>query len=142
MKKNILFLCTGNSCRSQIAEGFGKRFHADKFNFFSAGTKTHGLNPNAISVMKEIDIDISTHKSQLLSEFDDLKIDYVFTVCSSAKENCPYLPGVKNIHVGFDDPPTLTKDMKEDHDILEVYRRVRDEIGLFVKNIESYLGEK
>lgn len=137
--KNVLFLCTGNSCRSQMAEGWGKALKSDKFNFYSAGTKKHGLNPNAIKVMKEVDIDITTHESNTTDELPQVTMDYVFTVCSDANENCPFFPGGKIIHVGFDDPPRLTKDMKDEEEILPVYRRVRDEIKEFVNDIEKHM---
>ena len=137
--KNILFLCTGNSCRSQMAEGFAKGLKGDAFNFYSAGTKKHGLNPYAIKVMKEIGIDITTHESNTVDELGDAKMDYVFTVCSDAHENCPYFPGGKTIHVGFDDPPRLTKGMGDEQEKLNVYKRVRDEIKMFVSNIEKHL---
>lgn len=142
MKKNILFLCTGNSCRSQMGEGFGKALKGEKFNFFSAGTKKHGLNPNAIKVMKEVGVDISSHESNTTDELSEVTMDFVFTVCSDAHENCPLFPGGKVIHVGFDDPPRLTKDMSNEEEILEVYRRVRDEIKLMVTNIETYIEGK
>ena len=137
--KNVLFLCTGNSCRSQMAEGWGKALKSDKFNFYSAGTKKHGLNPNAIKVMKEVGIDITTHESNTTDELPQVTMDYVFTVCSDAHENCPFFPGGKIIHVGFDDPPRLTKDMKDEEEILPVYRRVRDEIKEFVNDIEKHM---
>ena len=138
MKKNILFLCTGNSCRSQMAEGWGKSLKGDLFDFYSAGTKKHGLNPNAVKVMKEVGVDISTHESNITDELSNIKMDFVFTVCSDAHENCPYFPGGKIIHVGFDDPPRLTKDMTDEQELLSVYRRVRDEIKDMVMNIEKY----
>ena len=136
--KNILFLCTGNSCRSQMAEGFGRSLHGNKYKFFSAGTKKHGLNPFAVKVMSEVGVDISGHQSNITDEID-ADIDYVFTVCSDAHENCPFFPGGKIMHVGFDDPPKLTQDMTDENEILDVYRRVRDEIHEFVEDIESYL---
>ena len=139
MKKNVLFLCTGNSCRSQMAHGWGKSLKSDSFNFFSAGTKKHGLNPNAVKVMNEVGVDISTHESNTTDELPQVKMDYVFTVCSDAYENCPFFPGGKIIHVGFDDPPRLTKDMKDEEEVLSVYRRVRDEIKALVSNIEDYM---
>lgn len=143
MKKNVLFLCTGNSCRSQMAEGWGKALKSDQFNFYSAGTKKHGLNPNAVKVMKEVGVDISGHESNTTEELGDLTMDFVFTVCSDAHENCPYFPGGKIIHTGFDDPPRLTKDMTDENEVLPVYRRVRDEIKEVVSNIENYLtGDK
>ena len=137
--KNILFLCTGNSCRSQMAQGWGEALKGDKFNFYSAGTKKHGLNPNAVKVMNEIGVDISRHESNTTDELPDVKMDYVFTVCSDAHENCPFFPGGKIVHVGFDDPPRLTKEMDNEEEILEVYRRVRDEIKVFLINIEKYM---
>lgn len=142
MKKNVLFLCTGNSCRSQMAEGWGKKLKGDDFNFFSAGTKKHGLNPNAVLVMKEAGVDISAHQSNTTNELPEVTMDYVFTVCSDAHENCPYFPGGKVLHVGFDDPPRLTKDMTDEEQILCVYRRVRDEIKEMVQNIENYTDGK
>lgn len=139
MLKNVLFLCTGNSCRSQMAEGFGKALKGDKFNFYSAGTKKHGLNPYAIKVMSEVGIDISTHESNTTDELPDVTMDFVFTVCSDAHENCPFFPGGRIIHVGFDDPPRLTKEMSDEEEILKVYRRVRDEIKTFVNSIEFHM---
>lgn len=141
MKKNILFLCTGNSCRSQMAEGWGKFLKGDKFNFYSAGTKKHGLNARAVQVMKEVGVDISTHQSRTIEELPSDKMNYVFTVCSDAHENCPYFPGGKVIHTGFDDPPRLTKDMNDEEEILQVYRRVRDEIKQMVTEIEKRLDK-
>lgn len=138
--KNILFLCTGNSCRSQMAEGWGKSLKGNKFNFYSAGTKKHGLNPHAITVMKESGIDITGHESNTTDELGEVKMDIVFTVCSDAHENCPYFSGGKIIHVGFDDPPRLTKDLKALDEILPEYRRVRDEIKQFIEEIESYIS--
>lgn len=140
--KNVLFLCTGNSCRSQMAEGWGKSLMGNKFNFYSAGTKKHGLNERAVKVMMESDIDISKHESNITSELPESHMDFVFTVCSDAHENCPYFPGGKVIHVGFDDPPRLTKGMSDEEEILNVYRRVRDEIKEFVTNIETYMEKK
>lgn len=142
MKKNVLFLCTGNSCRSQMAEGWGKSLKAGEFNFFSAGTKKHGLNPNAVKVMQEAGVDISSHESNTTDELPEVMMDIVFTVCSDAHENCPFFPGGKIVHVGFDDPPRLTKEMSDEEEILSVYRRVRDEIKEFVSNIESYMDGK
>lgn len=137
--KNVLFLCTGNSCRSQMAEGWAKSLLGEKFNFYSAGTKKHGLNERAVKVMGEAGVDISNHESNVTTEFSDVKMDYVFTVCSDAHENCPYFPGGKIIHVGFDDPPRLTKEMTDEEEILNVYRRVRDEIREFVVDLEEHM---
>ncbi len=137
--KNILFLCTGNSCRSQMAEGWAKKFHGEKYNIFSAGTKKHGLNPYAVKVMAEVDVDLNLHHSKTTEELPDVTMDYIFTVCSDAHENCPFFPGGKTIHTGFDDPPRLTKEMKDEEEILKVYRRVRDEIKETIIKIEEYL---
>tara|TARA_R110002072_G_scaffold276051_1_gene437368 strand:+ start:99059 stop:99433 length:375 start_codon:yes stop_codon:yes gene_type:complete len=124
-----------------MAEGFGKALKGEDFQFFSAGTKKHGLNPRAIQVMKEVGIDISDHKSNTLDEIDS-KLDIIYTVCSDAHENCPYVPNVKTIHVGFEDPPRLTAEMSDEEEILNVYRRVRDEIKSFILNIEKTLENK
>ena len=140
--KNVLFLCTGNSCRSQMAEGWGKSLLGDKFNFYSAGTKKHGLNERAIKVMAEAGIDISYHESNTPDELPESHMDFVFTVCSDAHENCPYFPGGKIIHIGFDDPPRLTKDFNDEEEVLSVYRRVRDEIRDVVENLETYMENK
>lgn len=142
MKKNILFLCTGNSCRSQMAEGWGRALKGEKYNFFSAGTKKHGLNPRAVQAMKEAGVDISDHESQTTDELGDTRMDFVFTVCSDAHENCPFFPGGKIIHTGFDDPPRLTAEFENEEEILSVYRRVRDEIKAMVQNIEDQMEQK
>lgn len=138
-KKNIMFLCTGNSCRSQMAEGWARKYWGNEFEVFSAGTKKHGMNERAIKVMKEAGVDISEHFSKTTQELPEVTFDYVVTVCDSAKENCPYFPGGKVVHVGFQDPPALTKDMTNEDEILAVYRRVRDEIEVFVKDIKKVL---
>ena len=141
MKKKILFLCTGNSCRSQMAEGWLRHLKGDQYEVFSAGIETHGLNPNAVKVMAEAGVDISHHRSQLLSEFDDQALDYVITVCGHANESCPFFPGdTQVIHVGFDDPPKLAAELTDEEAQLDCYRRVRDEIRDFVLEIEAILG--
>lgn len=132
--KNILFLCTGNSCRSQMAEGWAKYFHGTKFNFYSAGTEKHGLNMRAVKVMKESGVDISHHFSKTLDDLKDVKFDLVVTVCGHANENCPVFFGAPRIvHVGFDDPPKLAKDLVDEEEILFHYRRVRDEIKKYIE---------
>lgn len=138
-KKNIMFLCTGNSCRSQMAEGWAKKYWGHEFDVYSAGTKKHGMNERAMRVMKEAGVDISTHFSKTTEELPSVKFDYVVTVCDNANENCPYFPGGKIVHVPFQDPPALTKSMTDEEKILDEYRRVRDEIELFVKNIKKVL---
>lgn len=138
--KNIMFLCTGNSCRSQMAEGFCRKYWSNEFNVYSAGTKKHGMNPRAMKVMKESGIDISSHFSKTVEELPDVIFDYVITVCDSANENCPYFPGGKIIHVGFQDPPALTKEMKDEEEILNIYRTVRDEIESAIKRLPEILS--
>lgn len=141
MKKNILFLCTGNACRSQMAEGWLRHLKGDDFNVFSAGIETHGLNPNAVKVMAEAGVDISGHKSQLLSEFDDQPLDYVITVCGHANESCPVFTGsTQVIHAGFDDPPKMALAFDDEEQQLDCYRKVRDEIRGFVEQIERVLS--
>lgn len=138
-KKNIMFLCTGNSCRSQMAEGWARKYWGDEFNVFSAGTKKHGMNERAIKVMKEAGVDISAHYSKTTEELPKVTFDYVVTVCDHAHENCPYFPGGKVVHIGFQDPPALTKEMTNEEEILTVYRRVRDEIEAFIKDMKKVL---
>ena len=137
--KKILFLCTGNSCRSQMAEGFARKSWGHEFQVYSAGTKKHGMNERAIKVMAEIGIDISKHFSKTTDELPNVQFDFVVTVCDSAKENCPYFPASKVVHVGFQDPPLLTIDMTNEEEILKVYRRVRGEIANVTKNIKDHL---
>lgn len=139
MKKNILFLCTGNSCRSQMAEGLLRFYRSEDFNAFSAGTKKHGLNENALKVLLEIGIDISHHQSKTLDELEAITFDYVFTVCSDAHETCPFFSHGKIIHVGFDDPPRLALGLSDTEEVLSVYRRVRDEIKDFIFKLDMYL---
>ncbi|WP_319584136.1 arsenate reductase ArsC [uncultured Pseudodesulfovibrio sp.] len=140
---NILFLCTGNSCRSQMAEGWAKALKATEFTAWSAGVETHGLNPLAVQVMAEAGVDISGHTSKLTTDLpEDVNFDYVVTVCGHANENCPYFPArTKVVHVGFDDPPALAKTLTDEADILDAYRRVRDEIKAFVQGLPGSLEE-
>jgi len=108
MKKKILFLCTGNSCRSQMAEGWTKFLKKDEIDAYSAGIETHGLNPYAVKVMSEKGVDISNHESTNVKDLLHIDFDYVITVCGHANENCPLFPGkTEIIHVGFDDPPKM-----------------------------------
>ena len=137
-KIKILFLCTGNSCRSQMAEGWARARLGDTVEPYSAGIETHGLNPNAVEVMAEAGVDISGHKSRHVSELADIRFDFVITVCGHADENCPHFPGdTKVFHVGFDDPPRLAKDAKSKEEALGHYRRVRDEIKAFIISLPS-----
>jgi len=140
MKKKVLFLCTGNSCRSQMAEGWLRHLHKDHFEAFSAGIAKHGMNNYAIQAMKEIGIDISAHRSKLLIELKGLDFDLVVTVCSNAHESCPLFPGkAKVVHVPFDDPPALAAGLSDNDEIMAPYRRVRDQIGEFVKSIDKLI---
>ena len=137
----ILFLCTGNSCRSQMAEGWARHLKSDRFDAYSAGVETHGLNPNAVKVMAEAGVDISEHRSRHIDEFRDVELDHVITVCGHAHESCPVFPGkTKVTHVGFDDPPRLAKDAASEEEALNHYRRVRDDIRAFVETFPEALG--
>ncbi|OIO27781.1 MAG: arsenate reductase [Candidatus Hydrogenedentes bacterium CG07_land_8_20_14_0_80_42_17] len=138
----ILFLCTGNSCRSQMAEGWAHALKNDVIEAYSAGIEMHGLNPRAVEVMKEAGVDISGHRSKLVDEFRDENFDAVVTVCGHANETCPMWLGAKTriIHVGFDDPPKLAKDAKSEEEALAHYRRVRDEIKLFIQSLPEALS--
>ncbi len=142
-RPKVLFLCTGNSCRSQMAEGWARALRGDQLEPYSAGIETHGLNPNAVAVMAEAGVDISGHRSQHLDEFRDVQFDYVVTVCGHAHETCPVFPtGAKVVHVGFDDPPKLAKDAATDEERMAPYRRVRDEIRTFIESLPGSLKEK
>ncbi|HET6248763.1 MAG TPA: arsenate reductase ArsC [Tepidisphaeraceae bacterium] len=139
-KPNVLFLCTGNSCRSQMAEGFARRLLADQINAFSAGVEPHGMNPRAMKVMSEAGVDISQQHSKHLDELKDVSFSHVVTVCGQAHEACPLFPGkTQVIHVGFDDPPRLAKDAKTEEEALGHYRRVRDEIRGFIERLGDYI---
>ena len=139
-KIHILFLCTGNSCRSQMAEGWTRALRSDAFEPYSAGIERHGMNPYAVRVMTEAGVDISGQSSKLVDELPKVPFDYVVTVCDSANENCPYFPGAaKRVHKGFDDPPRLAAELTDQQAILDVYRRVRDEVRAFVEGMPGSL---
>ncbi|MDF7807475.1 arsenate reductase ArsC [Pontiellaceae bacterium B12219] len=141
-KINLLYLCTGNSCRSQMAEGWTRALKSDAIEVYSAGIETHGLNPNAVKVMAEAGVDISNQKSQHIDEFKDTEIDYVITVCAHAHETCPFFPGeAKVLHVGFDDPNNLSPVDAPEEVKLEDFRRVRDEIKAFVETLPGSLEQ-
>ena len=130
--KKILVLCTGNSCRSQIAEGYLRYFSGDSAEIYSAGIETHGVNPNAIAIMKEDGIDISKHSSNHISEYAHINFDYVITVCDHAKENCPFInTNGKRIHQNFSDPSKATGTAEEIH---QNFMQVREEIKTFASN--------
>ncbi len=142
-KIKVLFLCTGNSCRSQMAEGWARHLKAEAIEAFSAGIETHGLNPRAVKVMAEAGVDISGHRSKHVRDLRDVTFDYVVTVCGHASENCPVFPGkVKRLHVGFDDPPKLAAGARTEEEALGHYRRVRDEIRAFVERLPGALESK
>jgi arsenate reductase len=139
-KLKVLFLCTGNSCRSQMAEGWTRYLKGDQIEVYSAGVEKHGLNPRAVKVMQEVGLDISNHTSKHVSEVMDIPFDYVVTVCGHAKENCPVFPGkAKVVHKGFDDPPKLAADAETEEEALAHYRRVRDEIRTYVETLPGSL---
>ena len=143
-KLKILFLCTGNSCRSQMAEGWTRHLKSDTIEATSAGIETHGLNPSAVKVMAEAGVDISSQQSQNISEFMDTPLDYVITVCGHAHETCPNFPGqAKVIHIPFEDPPAMARSAATPEEALDCYRKVRDEIRRFVETLpEALTGEE
>lgn len=133
--KKILVLCTGNSCRSQIAEGYLRYYANNKALIYSAGIETHGVNPKAIQIMKEDGIDISTHTSNHIDEYSDIDFDFVITVCDNAKENCPFFPTrAKKFHYNFPDPAKATGNEQE---ITHQFRVVRDLIKQYAQNFIS-----
>ena len=139
---NILFLCTGNACRSQMAEGWAKALQAERVQAYSAGTSPHGMNPLAVQVMSEVGVDISSHHSKRFDDIGDVALDYVITVCGNANEACPVFPGdVKRIHAGFDDPPRLARDARTPDEALPHYRRVRDQIKTFIEQLDRVIPE-
>lgn len=139
-KSSILFLCTGNSCRSQMAEGWLRHFHGDRYDVYSAGIEAHGKNPSAVKVMQEVGIDISQQESQTLDELPLQNIDYVVSVCDHANENCPIFPAtIKRIHQGFEDPPKLAQVFEDEEQKLDCYRKVRDDIKSFAQSVDDYL---
>lgn len=131
-KKRVLFLCTGNSCRSQMADGIVNHDFSNRITAVSAGTQPHGLNPLAVKVMEEINIDISRNSSDHLSRYQGEPFDYIISLCDDADEKCPlFLGGTKRLHMPFEDPP---KAQGSEEEVLQVYRRVRDEIRLQLNN--------
>ena len=141
-KLQVLFLCTGNSCRSQMAEGWAKHLKADIIDAYSAGIETHGLNPNAVKVMAEVGVDISNYRSKHIDEFKNAAFDLVITVCEHAHELCPIIPGKhKIIQASFDDPPRMAKELAEKgasiEEQMQCYRDIRDEIKAFVEKLPS-----
>lgn len=138
--KNILVLCTGNSCRSQIAHGYLQHFAGDQVKIYSAGIETHGVNPKAFQVMADDHIDISAHTSNHVDEYLDIPFDYVITVCDNANEACPFFPGnVKRFHQNFPDP---AKAKGTDEEVMNEFRRVRDLIKVYSADfVKTYLKD-
>ena len=136
----VLFLCTGNSCRSQMAEGWTRALHGERIEAHSAGIEAHGVNPRAVQVMAEAGVDIRGQRSRTIDQLERTGFDWVVTVCSAADERCPSFPGApRRLHHGFDDPPTLARDAKTEDDALAPYRRVRDEIRSFIETLPRRL---
>lgn len=141
-KLKVLFLCTGNSCRSQMAEGWARALKGDAIEAYSAGIVAHGQNPKAVQVMAEAGVDITGQASKTLDSVlaQGLAPDVVITVCGDADEKCPLFPGkTRKIHHGFDDPPKLAKDAKTEAEALDAYRRVRDEIKAYIQTLPEAL---
>lgn len=136
----ILFLCTGNSCRSQMAEGWARHLKSGLLEPYSAGSEPHGLNQMAVKAMAEAGVDISGHRSKHIDELKGINFDWVVTVCDKARESCPLFPGRANLlHKSFDDPPKLASRESDPEKALDHYRRVRDEIRRFIENLEGAL---
>ena len=134
----LLFLCTGNSCRSQMAEGWTKMLKNEEIDVYSAGIEKHGLNPLAVKAMTEAGVDISDHRSKLIEELSVKKFDYVITLCGHAHETCPFFPG-KKIHKGFEDPPQLAIGSETEDEKMIHYRKVRDAIKAYITTLPDSL---
>ncbi len=136
----VLFLCTGNSCRSQMAEGWARQLKGEVIEAYSAGIEKHGMNPHAVKVMAEAGVDLSRQFSKTPAEIGPVEFDYVVTVCGHAHEHCPvFLGKARVVHVGFEDPPKLTRELPDGEAKLAVYRRVRDQIRAFVETLPNAL---
>jgi len=139
-KVKILFLCTGNSCRSQMAEGWVKKLKSDVIEAYSAGIEPKAVDPRAVKVMAEVRVDISKQYSKDVSDLEEIQFDYVITLCGHANETCPLFPGdTKVLHHGFDDPPKLAENAGSEEEALAHYRRVRDEIRGYVLSLPDNL---
>jgi arsenate reductase len=142
MEKRILFLCTGNSCRSQMAEAWTNHIKKGTFEAYSAGISPKGVDPRAVKVMTEAGLDISGQASKDIDSFGDMEFDYVVTLCDNANEACPFFPAkTRLLHRGFDDPPTLAEGIQNEEAALDHYRRVRDEIKTFVEDLQDHLDK-
>lgn len=141
MKLKVLFLCTGNACRSQMSEGWARQLKGDLIEAYSAGVAPHGVDPRAVRVMAEAGVDISGHHSKHLDELREIPFDYVVTVCDNAAESCPVFPGkTRKLHHSFQDPPRLARDAATEEQALAHYRRVRDEIRAFIETLPAALN--
>jgi arsenate reductase (thioredoxin) len=139
-KLKVLFLCTGNACRSQMSEGWARHLRGDQIESYSAGVAPHGLDPRAVKVMAEAGVDISAHASKHLDALLHVPFDYVVTVCDNAAESCPIFPGnARKVHRSFQDPPSLARTAQSEEEALEHYRRVRDEIRIFIEALPGAL---
>jgi len=137
-KKKILFLCTGNSCRSQMAEGWTRHLRGDDYEAYSAGITPKGIDPLAVKAMAEAGVDISAQKSKDIDSLGDIEFDYVITLCDNARESCPYYPAkTRLIHQGFDDPPLLAQNANSDEDAMQHYRLVREEIKDYITRLSE-----
>jgi arsenate reductase len=140
-KLKVLFLCTGNSCRSQMAEGWARRLKGDLIEAYSAGIEPKGIDPRAVRAMAEAGIDISRQRSKSVTELGDMEFDYVITLCDDAQQSCPFFPArTAIIHHGFDDPPQLAENSGDEEEAMGHYRRVRDEIRAYVETLPASLG--
>ncbi len=140
-KTTVLFLCTGNSCRSQMAEGWARNLLADDISAYSAGIEKHGLNQLAVKAMREVGVDISGQASKTTDELPIQSFDWVITLCGHAHETCPFFPG-KTIHRGFEDPPELAREAESEEEKLFHYRRVRDAIREFIVGLPGILSHR
>jgi len=137
-KKKILFLCTGNSCRSQMAEAWTRKLRSDDYEAYSVGITPKGVDPRAVKAMAETGIDISAQRSKDIDSLGPMEFDYVVTLCDNARESCPYFPAkTALIHQGFDDPPVLAQDAESEDEAMSHYRRVRDEIKEFIMSFQE-----
>lgn len=140
-RPSVLFLCTGNACRSQMAEGFTRAMWGDAIKAFSAGVEARGLDPRAVTVMAEAGVDIASARSKTVDALPGVAFDLVVTLCGHARDTCPYLPGAaRRLHVGFDDPPSLAEGAPNEAAALDHYRTVRDAIREFVRGLPGLLA--
>lgn len=142
-KLRILYLCTGNSCRSQMAEGWTRHLKGDVMNAWSAGVEPHGVDPRAVKAMAEAGVNISRQTSKHIDTLGDMEFDFVVTLCGHAQQSCPVFPAkTRVLHVGFDDPPMLAAGSRSEEEAMVHYRRVRDEIKAFVERLPQILMEE